>query len=151
MSLQAFTPRHVHFLRVHHTWIEFSGHNLEATMLWFHNLCGNSVASGAQWRSNKTCFYPEQGSDTMLNLWTIDLQENEINWKVELCNGISKTMYTEQDKFETNMIRNDHLITTLIFIIPTVIQWCYNKKNLNNVDKIRIYQLNLYECLIQCV
>ena len=37
--------------------------------------------------------------------------------------------YTEQDKFETNMIRIDQLITTLIFINPTLIQQCYNKEN----------------------
>ena len=47
----------------------------------------------------------EQGSDTMLNLWTIDLQENESNWEVKLCGGISRTMHIEQDKFETNIIR----------------------------------------------
>ena len=66
----------------------------------------------------------EQGSDTMLNLWTIDLQENESNNGVELCSGISRTMYTEQDKFETNLIRIDQLITTLIFINSSSIQWC---------------------------
>ena len=90
--------------------------NPEGAMLWFQDLCGNSVASGAQWRSNKTCFYHEQGSDTMLNLWTIYLQENESNWEVEFCSGISNTMYTEQDKFETNLIRIYKLITTLISI-----------------------------------
>ena len=52
----------------------------------------------------------------MLNLWTIDLQENESNCEVELCNGISRTMYTEQDKIEKNMIRIDQLIKTLLFI-----------------------------------
>ena len=52
----------------------------------------------------------------MLNLWTIDLWENESNWEVELGSGISKIMYTEQDKFETNMIRIDYLITTLVFV-----------------------------------
>ena len=52
----------------------------------------------------------------MLNLWAIDLQGNEINWEVELCSGMSKTMYTKQDKFETILIRIDQLITTLIFI-----------------------------------
>ena len=51
-------------------------------------------------------------------------------------------MYTEQDKFETNMIRIDQLITKLIFIIPSSIQQCYNKENSNHVDSIRIYQLN---------
>ena len=54
-------------------------------------------------------------------------------------------MYTEKDKFETNMIRFDPLITTLIFIIPKSIQQCYNKDNSNHVDKIQIYQLNLTE------
>ena len=44
---------------------------------------------------------------------------------------------------KTNLIRIDQLITTLIFINPTVIQQCYNKENLNHVDKIQIYQLNL--------
>ena len=39
--------------------------------------------------------------------WTIDLHENESNYEVELCSGISRTMYTEEDKFETNMIRID--------------------------------------------
>ena len=51
-------------------------------------------------------------------------------------------MYIEQEKFETNLIRIDELIITLIFIIPSIIQQRYNKDNLNHVDKIRIYQLN---------
>ena len=76
--------------------------------------------------------------DTMLNLWTIDLQVNERNWEVELSSGISKTMYIEQDKFETNMIKIGKLITTVIFIIPNSIQQCYNKDILNHVDKIQI-------------
>ena len=63
----------------------------------------------------------------MLNLQTIDLHENESNWEVELCNGISGKMYTEQDIFETNLIRIDQLITTLIIIILEIIQQCYNK------------------------
>ena len=40
-------------------------------------------------------------------------------------------MYTEQDKFEINMIRIDQLITTLIFIESELIQKCYNKENSN--------------------
>ena len=151
MSIQSFPPRHVHFIKFCHTCIDFSRQNPEGAMLWFQNLCGNSVASSVQWRSYKTCFYHEEGSDTMLNFWTIDLQENECNWEVGLCSGISRTMYIEQDKFETNLIRIDHLITKLIFIIPAVIQWCYNKNNSNHVDKIRIYQLNLIDWLTQCV
>ena len=54
-----------------------------------------------------TCFYPEQGFDTMfelLNYWSI---ENECNWNVEICSGIGRTMYTEQDKFQIKMIRID--------------------------------------------
>ena len=31
-------------------------------------------------------------------------------------------MYTEQDKFETNVIKTDQLITTLIFIHSSIIQ-----------------------------
>ena len=50
-------------------------------------------------------------------------------------------MYNEQDKFETNMIRIDQLITTLIFINSISIQQCYNKENSNHVDNIRIYQV----------
>ena len=60
----------------------------------------------------------------MLNYWTIDRQENESNSEVEMYNGISRTMYTEKDKFEANMISIDQLITTLIFIIPRSIQQC---------------------------
>ena len=63
--------------------------------------------------------------------------------EVGLCSGISRTMYTEQDKFEIDMIRIDQLITTLIFIHSIVIQWCYNKENFNHVDRIQIYQLNM--------
>ena len=66
-------------------------------------------------------------------------------WKV-------RTMYTEQDKIETNLRKIDQLITTLIFIIiPTIIQQCYNKENSNHVDKIRIYQLNLNDWLTRSV
>ena len=77
--------------------------------------------------------------------------KNESNCEVGLCSGISRTMYTKQDKFETNMVRIDHLITTLIFINPIVIHQCYNKENLNNVDKIRMYQINLIEWITHCV
>ena len=87
----------------------------------------------------------------LLNLLTIDLHANESNCEVGLCSGISRTVYTEQDKFETNLIRIDHLITTIIFIKQTIIQWCYNKDSLNHVDKIRIYQLNLTDWLTRCV
>ena len=79
MSVQAFPPRHVHFLRVPHTWIDFSEHNPEGARLSFQGLCGNSAAFGVKWRSKKTCCYPEQGSDTMLNDLTIDLHTNERN------------------------------------------------------------------------
>ena len=51
-------------------------------------------------------------------------------------------MYIEQDNFETNLIRIDQLITTLIFINSSSIQQCYNKENSNHVDKIQIYELN---------
>ena len=47
-------------------------------------------------------------------------------------------MYTKQDKFDTNMIRIDNLITTLIFIILSSIQQYYNKENSNHMDKIQI-------------
>ena len=79
----------------------------------------------------------------MLNLGTIDLQENERNWEEKYAVELSKTMYTEQHKFETNIIRIVQLITTLISINPVVTQWCYNKENLNHVDRIQIYQLNM--------
>ena len=52
----------------------------------------------------------------MLNLWTIDIQENESNWEGKYVVELSKTMYIEQDKFETNLIRIDKLITTLIYV-----------------------------------
>ena len=87
----------------------------------------------------------------MLNYRTIDIQENESSSEVELCSGISRTMYTEQGKFETNMIRIDQLITTVIFIHPTIIQCFYNKENSNHVDKIRIYQRNLNEKLTRSI
>ena len=45
-------------------------------------------------------------------------------------------MYSEQEKFETNMIRIDKLIITLIFINPIVVKQFYNKENLNHVDTI---------------
>ena len=106
LSVQTFPPRHVHFFRVCHTWIDFSGHNPEGEMQWVQGLCGNSTASGVQWRSNKTCWYPEQGSDTILNYWTIDHTCNESNWKVELCSGILRTIYTKKrqiwDKSDKN-------------------------------------------------
>ena len=81
----------------------------------------------------------------LLNLWTINLQENESNSEVGLCSGISRTMYNEHYKFET------HLITTLIFIHLVVIQQCYNKENSNRVAKIRIYQLKLTEKITRSV
>ena len=56
-------------------------------------------------------------------------------------------MYTELEKFETNLIRIDHLITTLIFINSNSIQQCYNNENSNHVDKIQIYQLKLTDYL----
>ena len=52
----------------------------------------------------------------MLNLWTIYLHENEINWEEKYAMELSNTMYIEQHKCETNMIRIDQLITTLISI-----------------------------------
>ena len=64
---------------------------------------------------------------------------------------MSRTMYTEQDKFETNMIIIDQLITTLIFIISLVIKMCYNKENLNHVDRIQIYQIKMTEKLTMSV
>ena len=70
---------------------------------------------------------------------------------MELCSGISRITYTEQDKVQTNMIRIDQLIIALIFINLEVIQWCYNKENSNHVDKIQIYQLNLTGGLSHCV
>ena len=60
-------------------------------------------------------------------------------------------MYTEQDKFEIDMLRIDLLITTLIFIIPNSMQQCYNKENLNHVNKIWIYQLNPTDWLTKSV
>ena len=61
----------------------------------------------------KLTFESSNSKYIVLNLWTIVLQENESNWEVELCSGISKTMYNGQGKFETNMIIIDQLITTL--------------------------------------
>ena len=75
----------------------------------------------------------------LLNLWTIDLQENERNWEVELWSGISRAMYTEQDKFDENWSVNYNINIHYYRII----QHCYNKENSNHVDKIQIYQLNL--------
>ena len=43
-------------------------------MQWFWELCGNSAASSASMEVSEVWVYPEQGSDTMLNLRTIDLQ-----------------------------------------------------------------------------
>ena len=44
----------------------------------------------------------EDKRNSLLNYLTIDLQKNESNWKVELCSGISRTMYTEHEKFDKN-------------------------------------------------
>ena len=55
MSESILPHRQVHFLRVCHTWIYFSKHNSEGARLSLQDLCGNSVASGVQWISYKTC------------------------------------------------------------------------------------------------
>ena len=94
--------------------------NPELAWQRLQDLCGKSVASGAQWRSNKTCCYPKQGSDTMLNLWTINLQENMKVVGKELWSGIIKenVQWTGNSchKFHINRTRIDQIITTLIFI-----------------------------------
>ena len=55
MSVHAFPPWHVDFLRVCQTYRDFSGHNPELARQRLQELCENSATSGAQWRSNKVC------------------------------------------------------------------------------------------------
>ena len=52
------------------------------------------------------------------------------------------TMYIEQDNFSDKADKRLSIKYNIIFINPSSIQQCYNKENLNHVDKIRIYQLN---------
>ena len=78
-------------------------------MQWFQKLCGNSIASGASIEASEVRVYPEQGSNTMLNLRTIYIQAMMRAIGKELCNGIiNMNVHWAKNswhKFQINQIR----------------------------------------------
>ena len=59
---------HVHFLWVHHTWLDFSRHNPEGVRQEYQDLCGTQLLLVHQWKFLRFFVGLNTYFDTMLNL-----------------------------------------------------------------------------------
>ena len=86
--------QHVHFLWVHHTWLDFSGHNPEGVRKEYQDLCGTQFFLVHKWKFLRFKAFLDTCSDTMF-----DLMKHMIFWPAGI-NFEKKVAEERNTKFE---------------------------------------------------